>query len=98
VIGSLSFADGVTSQNFSIDILDDTVYEGNEWLNLTLSNPTGGAGLGSPFTASLQISEDDAQTDDGSSGGSSSGSIDLITLILLLSLYLRRFRKQDRYQ
>jgi hypothetical protein len=98
VIGSLSFTDGVTSQNFSIDILDDTVYEGNESLNLTLSNPTGGAGLGSPFTTSLQISEDDAQTDDGSTGGSSSGSIDLITLILLLSLHLRLFRKQDRFQ
>jgi hypothetical protein len=91
VIGSLSFADGVTSQSFNIDVLDDTVYEGNESLNLTLSNPTGGAGLGSPFTVSLKISEDDAQLDEISTDGSSGGSIDVITIILLLSLYLRNF-------
>ena len=98
VIGSLSFADGVTSQSFSIDILDDTIYEGDESLNLTLSNPAGGAGLGSPSTTSLRIVEDDIQTDDGSTGGSSSGSIDLITLLLLVSLYLRSHRKKDFYQ
>jgi hypothetical protein len=90
VSGRLSFADGVTSQKFSIEILGDAIYEGDELLNLILSNPTGGAGLGSPSTSSLRIVDDDTQTDDGSGGGSSSGSIDFITLILLLTLYLSR--------
>jgi len=93
VSGRLSFADGVTSQKFSIEILGDAIFEDNESLNLILSNPTGGAGLGSPSTASLRITDDDTQTDDGSTGGSSSGSIDLITLMLLFSFYLRRFCK-----
>lgn len=95
VIGSLSFADGVTSQSFSITILDDVDYEGDETLNLILSNPAGGAGSGSTSTSLLRIIEDDVQTDDGSTGESSSGSIDLITLILLFSLYLRNFRTKN---
>jgi uncharacterized repeat protein (TIGR03806 family) len=75
VSGSLSFAEGVTTQSFSIDILDDAANEGNETLNLILSNPTGGAALGSPSTSSLVIVGDDAPTDDGSTGESRSGSI-----------------------
>ena len=93
VSGRLSFADGVTSQKFSIEILGDAIHEDNESLSLILSNPTGGAGLGSPSTASLLIVDDDTQTDDGSTGGSSSGSIDVITLMLMFSFYLRNFRK-----
>ncbi|MBT8440002.1 MAG: DUF5011 domain-containing protein, partial [Gammaproteobacteria bacterium] len=95
VIGSLSFADGVTSQSFSITILDDVDYEGDETLNLVLSNPAGGAGSSSTSTSLLRIIEDDVQADDGITGESSSGSIDLITLILLFSLYLRNFRTKN---
>jgi len=93
VSGTLSFASGVTSQSFKITILQDTDAENNESLNISLSNPGGDAGLGSPATSSVRIIDDDDQTDT-TSVGSSSGSIDVITLILLFSLYLRNFRKK----
>ena len=57
--GTLVFDNGVTSQTFTIDILDDTEYEGDETVNLSLSNPLGGAGLEAPSTAVLTIAEDD---------------------------------------
>jgi hypothetical protein len=88
VNGSLSFADGVTSRTFSIEVInDDSTQEGDESLNLILSNPTGGAGLGSPSAASLTITEKDGVFD-----GTGGGSIDLLFLMFLFSFYLRRFR------
>ncbi|HEY9051943.1 MAG TPA: Calx-beta domain-containing protein [Gammaproteobacteria bacterium] len=66
ISGTLSFADGVLSQTFSVNILDDTIYEGIETLNLNLSNPTGGAGLGTPSSAALSITENDPIPPSGS--------------------------------
>ena len=57
--GTLNFADGVTTQTFSVDILDDTSYEGDEDFTVTLSGATGGATLGSPSTATVTITEND---------------------------------------
>jgi hypothetical protein len=57
--GTLSFADGETSQSFSVAILDDTLFEGDEGFSVSLSNATGGASLGAPATASVTITEDD---------------------------------------
>ena len=45
---AVSFAAGDTAnKTVSIPIIDDTLVEGNETVNLTLSSPTGGATLGS---------------------------------------------------
>ena len=60
VSGTLSWPDGDTSnKTFSIPIINDSSYEGDETVNLMLSNPTGGTTLGSQSTAVLTIVEDD---------------------------------------
>ncbi|NCR66249.1 MAG: hypothetical protein GPJ34_06510, partial [Microcystis aeruginosa LL11-07] len=52
---TVTFADGETSKKIAIPIVKDTAYEGNETLNLTLSNPTNGATIGTQKTATLTI-------------------------------------------
>ncbi|MFN2532130.1 MAG: TIGR03118 family protein [Pyrinomonadaceae bacterium] len=58
--GTLTFAPGETSKTFRILIVDDTFVEGDEEINLALSNPTGtGVGLGSPNIAVITILDND---------------------------------------
>ena len=57
--GTLSFAVGQTSRTFTIPIINDTAPDGNESLNLTLSNPTGGVVLGQGQRAILTITDND---------------------------------------
>jgi uncharacterized protein (TIGR03118 family) len=52
--GTLTFAPGETSRTFQVAIVNDSVVEGNESVNLVLSNPTGAA-LIAPNVATLTI-------------------------------------------
>jgi CSLREA domain-containing protein len=54
-LGRLDFAPGDTSKSFDVLVTDDSYQEGDETVNLTLSNPTGGAVLGSTAAATLTI-------------------------------------------
>ncbi|MEB3831794.1 Calx-beta domain-containing protein [Phormidium sp. CCY1219] len=55
----INFAAGETQQTLEIPIVNDTSVEPNETLTLNLGNPTGGATLGAPDTATLTILDDD---------------------------------------
>ncbi len=59
--GTLDWADGESAdKTFQVAVLDDAEVEGDETVNLGLSNPTGGASLGGPSAAVLTIQDDEA--------------------------------------
>jgi hypothetical protein len=70
VVGTLRFSAGQTSKTIFLPVVDDTYAEGTESLTITLSNPTGGAVLGAPFTATINI------TDNGNDNPTSTNPID----------------------
>lgn len=57
--GTLTFGAGVSSLTFLVPIVNDNEGEGPETVNLTLSNPGGGATLGARKTALLTILDDE---------------------------------------
>ena len=57
--GTLAFAEGETNVTFTFDILDDEIFETNETVRLTLSNPLGGASIGSLSNALMIITDND---------------------------------------
>lgn len=63
--GTLTWPDGNDDiRSFNVTILDDGDDENNETVNLMLSNPGGGANLGTPSTATLTIVDDDQAAPD----------------------------------
>ena len=61
--GTLTFGPGVASQTFQVPIIDDTVAEPPETVNLQLFGATNGATLGGQQSATLQINDNDATSD-----------------------------------
>ena len=60
-LGKISFAPGETAKSVRILIINDNFVEGDETVDLALSNPTGtGVGLGSPNAAQLRIVDNDS--------------------------------------
>src|SRR5262249_39954934 len=58
-VGVLTFSPGEVSKTFTVLIIDDTVVESNETVNLNLGSTTFGATLGTPNTAVLTIIDND---------------------------------------
>jgi photosystem II stability/assembly factor-like uncharacterized protein len=58
--GTLSWAAGDTAaKSIVVTILNDSLHENDEAFSVVLSNPTGGAGLGTPSTAVVTIVDND---------------------------------------
>lgn len=61
-IGNLDWSDGEAgSKTFVVNIEDDSEEEGNETLGVSLTNPIGGASLGSPQNATVTIQDDESR-------------------------------------
>jgi Calx-beta domain len=58
--GTLTFAPGESTKSVTVQVTSDAAHEGDETLQLKLSNATGGASLGSPAGATVTITDDDA--------------------------------------
>jgi parallel beta-helix repeat protein len=56
--GTLTFAEGETSRTFTIPLINDSLVEGVETVNLILSDASSGAVLGVPSTAKLAIMDE----------------------------------------
>jgi uncharacterized repeat protein (TIGR01451 family)/uncharacterized delta-60 repeat protein len=52
---TLTFGDGVTSQTFAVQVFHNPLVTGNQTVNLTLTNATGGAQILQPATVPLTI-------------------------------------------
>ena len=53
--GVVTFGEGETAKTFVVQVVNTTTAEGPEYLSLLLSNPTGGATLAVPISATLTI-------------------------------------------
>lgn len=59
VSGTLTFAPGVTQQSFSVTTFDDNKYEGERGLQVELSNPSDGLGMGIPPVSRVTINDNE---------------------------------------
>lgn len=57
--GVFTFTNGQTARSFQVRIIDDTEIEGDQTVNLTLSNPIGEAAIVEPGSATLSIIDND---------------------------------------
>lgn len=73
--GTLTFGPGESSNNFEIPILTDAVFDGDETVNLILSNPTQGASLGIQSTAVLTIKEEQVEVQEISTKSGWTGEV-----------------------
>jgi hypothetical protein len=57
--GTLSFGPGEAAKSFTVHVANDSALESTETFQVTLSNASGGASLGSPAGATVSIADDD---------------------------------------
>ncbi|HEX6094945.1 MAG TPA: IPT/TIG domain-containing protein [Thermoanaerobaculia bacterium] len=59
--GTLTFADGETARNLTLQTTEDSFFEDTETIVLALSGATNGASIGSPAAATVTIYDDDPE-------------------------------------
>jgi DNA-binding beta-propeller fold protein YncE/cytochrome c553 len=60
--GTLRFAPGETTKKINVLVTDDSVAEGDEQVNLSLTNPGSGCSIGEAATATVTVVDNDAAT------------------------------------
>ncbi len=79
---TVTFAAGETNRVVSVAILDDALAEGNETVNLTLSSPSAGVGLGPILSGTLTILDNDTGFSFSSATyATNEGTLDLIITV-----------------
>lgn len=84
--GTLTFADGESSKEIQLSILEDTVVEADETFSVTLSNVQADAVIGAQSTTVITITDDDVAVVATSSSGGGGGAINPL-FMLLMALY-----------
>ena len=79
---TVNFADGEISKTVNIPIVNDTTAEPNETFQLLLTNPTGGASVGTQNTAKLTIIDDDGLSISGFPQGATGSNKGQTTIII----------------
>ncbi|MDB5970428.1 MAG: hypothetical protein JWQ90_2878 [Hydrocarboniphaga sp.] len=77
ISGTLNWDAGdATPRTLTVQILDDSSFEGDETLSIALSEPTGGATLGGPATATITIADNEVAFAGGIRMGASAYEVD----------------------
>jgi hypothetical protein len=91
--GTLTFEPGQASASFTVAVGDDGVAEGGETLQLTLSEPAGGAALGGLSTAVVTIIDNDGSTPPAPLTGNLTGAV-RVSVVATRRLGRSRFRQR----
>ncbi|MEH6909697.1 MAG: choice-of-anchor F family protein [Oceanicoccus sp.] len=97
--GTLTFADGESSKEIEISILEDTIVEADETFSVTLSSVQVGAVIGVPDTTVITITDNDVavRTTSGGSSSSGGGAINPLFLLMMVSLgFLLASRRKQK--
>jgi len=96
---TISFASGESNKTVIVPIVNDSETEGNETVNLALSNPTGGAAVGSQATATVTIVDDEvAITDNAGNSIDAARDLGILNGTQNLSDYLSPTDRDDYYR
>ncbi|MCG7918973.1 MAG: hypothetical protein N0E37_14585, partial [Candidatus Thiodiazotropha taylori] len=101
--GTLQFASGETQKTINVEIIDNTVVDGDRTITFVLGNASGTATIDSnsgSFTLTISDDEQDGGSDgdDNGGGGGGGGSVDLMLLLGLMIIFFGYLQLQNARQ